>query len=276
MKPWVSTWATKHQIFLLKLAFLTVFLLAVAVGTYVSYQLSALSSQTNTQGLVITQLSKGLDASRNQLTDHGIKPTAPPASQIVKGVPGAPGVPGLQGQPGTSGPSGSPGTAGAPGSAGQPGTKGSPGSPGSTGQPGPVGSPGSPGASGQPGPGSTAAGPQGPQGIQGPPGVAGKDGAPGKDGTNGAPGVDGTNGKDGAGVSGWTWTDPATNVTYDCTRDADNSGHYTCAARSSTPPALLSTASNVTPTGDNGGAPNENTLILAGMLIAVMPEREIA
>lgn len=114
------------------------------------------------QAEVITRLSSGLDTTRQQLQQHGVTPSAPPADSIVQGVPGVPGVAGPPGAPGVPGPSGPPGPSGAPGS---------------------------------PGPVSTVPGPAGPAGMAGAQGIAG---TPGVDGKDGAPGTPGAPGKDGA------------------------------------------------------------------------------
>lgn len=153
------------------------------------------------QATVIARLSAGLDTTRQQLQQHGVNPSAPPARSIVGGVPGVPGSPGAQGIPGSPG---------AKGEKGDPGAAASP-------IPGPSGSPGRPGADstvpgpqGAPGADSTVPGPKGDQGAQG---VAGKDG---RDGT------------DGKSPAGWSWTDPA-GVSYSCTMDDPAGPHYACA-----------------------------------------------
>lgn len=153
------------------------------------------------QATVIARLSAGLDTTRQQLQQHGVTPSAPPAQSIVGGVPGVPGTPGAQGEPGSPG---------VKGDKGDPGVAASP-------IPGPSGPPGQPGADstvpgpqGAPGADSTVPGPKGDQGAQG---VAGKDG---RDGTDGKP------------PSGWSWTDPA-GVSYSCTMDDPAGPHYACA-----------------------------------------------
>lgn len=154
------------------------------------------------QAEVITRLSAGLDTTRQQLQQHGVKPSAPPAQSIVGGVPGVPGAAGAQGIPGVAG---SPGIQGAPG---RTGAKGDPGAASTV--PGPAGQAGAPGAD------STVPGPAGAQGDPGPAGAAGQDG---KDGTNGR---DGANGQPPAGWT-YTWTD-GTGVTHQvtCARTADS------------------------------------------------------
>jgi hypothetical protein len=169
------------------------------------------------QATVITRLSSSLDTTRQQLQQHGVTPSAPPAQSIVKAVPGLPGAVGAPGAQGAQG---------APGSTGPPGVPGSAGSPGPTGSPGPV--------STVPGPGGSP-GVAGPQGVPGVAGADGKDGAPGKDGTNGTDGRDGANG---APPAGWTWTDPA-GISYTCS-PVDGfdptAPRYTCAPDPVTPP----------------------------------------
>lgn len=130
-----------------------------------------LADGQNRQQAVIDRLSSSLDTSRQQLQQHGVTPSAPPAQSIVRGVPGVPGVAGAQGVPGVPG---SPGPTGPPGRPG----------PAST-VPGPAGSPGAPG---QPGADSTVPGPQGPQGEQGPTGATGPQGEQGAKGDPGEPG----------------------------------------------------------------------------------------
>lgn len=175
------------------------------------------------QATVISRLSAGLDTTRKQLQQHGVKPSAPPAQSIVGGVPGVPGAAGAQGIPGVAG---SPGVQGIPGQAGAQGRPG----PVST-QPGPAGSPGAAGA----------------QGVPGVAGADGKDGAPGKDGTNG---TDGRNGTDGKPAAGWTytWTD-STGVTHQvvCTRTADSpdsAPYFTCQDTTPTPTPTSSSPTN--------------------------------
>lgn len=162
------------------------------------------------QQTVISRLSTGLDTTRQQLQQHGVTPSAPPAQSIVHGTPGAPGETGAQGIPGpistVPGPSGPPGAPGADSTV--PGPAGSPGADSTV--PGPAGSPGAVGAQGDPGP----AGP------------AGKDGTDGKDGAPGAP------------PAGWTYTDPS-GRSYSCSPVADfdpSSPRYTCSETTSTPP----------------------------------------
>lgn len=181
-----------------------------------------LQQDVGAQDTVISRLSTGLDTTRKQLQQHGVRPSAPAASSIVCGVQGIPGV------PGPAGPSGSPGAAGSPGPAGvsgAPGRNGSNGSPGATGATGPAGPSGAPGAQGSPGPASTVAGPAGPAGPQGPRGDTGEQGPKGDTGDQGPAGPP---------PSGWTWTYPPgpLGVTYNCTPDSPGSTHYSCAPAS--------------------------------------------
>ena len=134
-----------------------------------------LADGQKTQATVISRLSTGLDTTRQQLQQHGVKPSAPPAQSIVRDVPGLPGAAGAQGIPGSPGPSGAPGKPGrdstVPGPAGSPGVDST--------VPGPQGVQGVPGAD------STVPGPQGPQGEQGEQGATGPQG---EQGTKGDPG----------------------------------------------------------------------------------------
>lgn len=180
-----------------------------------------LQQQQSAQDTVISKLATGLDTTRKQLQQHGVKPKAPAASSIVRGVQGVPGVPGPAGP---SGAAGSPGPSGSPGQPGKNGANGSNGSPGVA---------GAPGSAGSPGPASTVAGPVGPTGPAGPAGQDGKDGAPGPKGDTGE------QGPSGPAPSGWTFTYTdalGKSTTYNCTPDADGSTHYTCTPASSPGP----------------------------------------
>jgi hypothetical protein len=183
------------------------------------------------QATVITRLSAGLDTTRQQLQQHGVKPSAPPAQSIVKAVPGVPGTPGVAGSPGVPGAAGSPG-------------------PAST-VPGPSGPPG------KPGPVSTVPGPAGPVGAPGAdstvPGPAGEPGAPGADSTvpgpkgdKGDTGDRGAAGAPGSPPAGWSYTDP-TGVAYTCS-PVDNfdpsAPRYACTPDPVTPTTPASPASN--------------------------------
>lgn len=258
----MGKWLTRHHKKIIPGAFGLVFLLMVLAGVFVSFQLSTLVSRTNQQGRVIDSLSAGLDTSRKQLSNHGITPSAPPASQIIKGVqgdPGPPGAPGTAGLPGSTGPSGPPGQPGQPGASGKNGVNGVNGSPGP---------PGAPGATVTGAPGNT--------------GPAGKDGAAGKDGKDGTNGQDGSNGSPPA---GWTysWTDSLGvkhNVT--CSRAAGfdpSSPQYTCADSSSgAPSSTLKRAaipsSYVSAQGDNGSGSSRGWPLMASLFSIWLPERK--
>lgn len=180
------------------------------------------------QAEVISRLSAGLDTTRQQLKQHGVNPSAPPARSIVGGVPGVPGATGAQGIPGI---------------AGTPGPQGVPGKAGPTGAPGPVstvpGPPGEPGATG-------------PEGAPGAAGADGKDGAPGKDGTDGR---DGTNGSPPAGWT-YTWTDSAgASHQVTCTRTAgspDSAPQYTCQDATPAPSPTPSATASPAPPANRG------------------------
>lgn len=192
-----------------------------------------LAREQDAQAAVIGKLSTGLDTTRQQLQQHGVKPSAPPAQSIVRGVPGVPGVQGIQGLPGVQGAQGVPGPAST-----VPGPRGPQGVPGPVSTvPGPVGPAGAPGAD------STAQGPPGPAGPQGDPGApgpAGKDGTDGTDGTDGAPGQP---------PAGWTYTDPA-GVSYTCSPVAGfdpQAPRYQCTADATPPPSPTPTPPTPSP-----------------------------
>ena len=179
-----------------------------------------LQQSVEAQGTVISKLATGLDTTRHQLQQHHVRPSAPAASSIVRGLQGIPGVPG---------PAGPTGATGAAGAAGSPGPTGPPGPTGRNGSPGPAGSPGTAGASGHPGtagsPGSTGA--TGPQGPKGDTGAQGPKGDTGDTGPAGPP------------PSGWTfvYTDElGKSTTYNCTPDSDGSTHYSCTAAGTSGP----------------------------------------
>lgn len=227
-------WFDRHQMHVLKSSLLALFVLMVLGGVYISHEIRVATQRANDNATAVAELSKSLDTSRKQLTDHGITPSAPPAKTIVEGIPGAEGAPGANGAPGKSGaqgesgPSGPPGPTGAPGATGK---TGSTGQDGSSGVAGPIGPTGAPGINGI-------------DGAQGPVGPAGQDGANGKDGTDGKNGTDGTDGKNGVPPAGWTYTDP-TGASYTCSPVSDfdpAAPHYVCTAdpvAPTTPPAAL-------------------------------------
>ncbi|ANZ14443.1 collagen triple helix repeat protein [Streptomyces noursei ATCC 11455] len=178
-------------------------------------------SEQDAQSTVISKLSEGLDTTREQLQRHGVKPSAPPAQTIVRGVPGAPGATGAagpQGPAGSVGPSRPPGPTGPAGQTGAAGKAGASGSNGSPGAAGPTGAPGASGTNGSAGP----AGPAGPKGDTGPSGATGPAGA---DGKNGKP------------SASWTYTD-ALGQHYTCSPAPGfdpNNPRYVCTADQSAP-----------------------------------------
>jgi hypothetical protein len=133
--PAVDGWFDRHQMKLLKGSLVTLFVLMVLGGVYISYEMLTLSQQAHDNARAVTLLSKNLDTSRKQLTDHGITPSAP-------GPTGAPGVNGSDGAPGKDG---------APGPAGQDGKDGAPGAQGPAGPVGPAGVAGQDGKDGKDG-----------------------------------------------------------------------------------------------------------------------------
>lgn len=168
-----------------------------------------LQKHQEAQDTVISKLASGLDTTRKQLQQHGVKPKAPAASSIVRGVQGVAGI------PGPAGPSGPAGRA-APTITPSPGPSGAPGSPG------PSGAPGRPGAD------STVPGPVGPQGSPGPASTVS-----GPKGDKGDPGIAGPP------PSGWTFTytdELGKSTTYNCTPDSPGSTHYSCTPESSPGP----------------------------------------
>lgn len=210
-------WFDRNQMRVLKLSVIAVFLMLVLGGIFIVHSIQVATQRADDNARAVTLLSKNLDTSRKQLTEHGITPSAPPAKTVVEQVDGAPGATGAAGRNGAQG---EPGPSGPPGPSGKPGVQGSPGTDGQTGAPGVNGTDGIDGKDGA----------QGEQGVPGPAGPAGQDG---KDGTNG------TNGKDGVPPVSWTYTDPA-GVAYTCSRVTDfdpSAPRYTCAPDAvSTPP----------------------------------------
>jgi len=198
----------------------TVLGLLLLTAAFIAFALNAveasnhrLQQQQAAQDTVISKLASGLDTTRRQLQQHGVKPKAPAASSIVRGIPGVPGPAGASGSPGATG---SPGPAGA---------SGAPGRNGSNGSPGPAGPTGQPGAAGSPGP----AGPQGPKGDAGPQGPQGDTGPQGETGPQGPAGPP---------PSGLTFTytdELGKSTTYNCTLDQGTT-HMSCAAQSSSGP----------------------------------------
>lgn len=203
------------------------------IAGFIAFTLNAVEASNHrlqqkqaTQETVISKLATGLDTTRQQLKAHGVKPSAPAASSIVRGVQGIPGVPGPAGPSGSPGSAGSPGPSGAPGAPGRNGSNGSPGANGATGRAGPSGAPG---AQGSPGPASTVAGPAGPAGPQGPRGDTGPQGPKGDTGDQGPAGPPPSS-------LTFTYTDElGKSTTYNCTLDSGTT-HMSCTAESSSGP----------------------------------------
>jgi hypothetical protein len=271
--PAVDGWFDRHQMKLLKGSLVTLFVLMVLGGVYISYEMLTLSQQAHDNARAVTLLSKNLDTSRKQLTDHGIIPSAPSSKTVIEqvpgaqGAPGAAGAPGKNGEPGVSGPSGSPGPTG---KAGQGGAPGAAGSPGPTGAPGVNGSDGAPGKDGAPGPAGQdgkdgAPGAQGPAGPVGPAGVAGQDGKDGKDGRDGAP------------PASWTWTDPQ-GVSYTCTEDSGTdpaAPHYTCKADPAPPVTSPPASAGFLASGIPGGpSPRPGMPLMMSVGYAIISDRK--
>lgn len=267
----MRAWVNRHQIGVFRSGLVSVFALMVIGGVYVSHQMLALSARTNEQGALITKLAQGLDGSRNQLQDHGIRPTGPSASQIVKevGIP-VPGPTGRAGAPGLS-VTGPPGANGANGQNGTPGrtVTGPPGANGAT----VTGPPGANGVDGKDGKDGAT--------VVGPPGADGKDGKDGVDGKDGAPGPQGPQGPQGTQpgtyvfvMNGQTYTctqtsggDPAR---YSCTSDGQPSPTPTDSSAAS-PPATPATYI----TTDRGGRPaGSGNVWSANSVYAVIQERK--
>lgn len=182
-----EAWLDRNQGRVLKYSVIGLFLLMVLSGFYVSRQLWSLSNQNAEREKVVAELANNLDSSREQLEDHGITPSVPPAKTVVeqvqgaKGDPGAQGPRGVQGPPGPTGSPGPTGPRGPQGDEGLNGEAGQDGTPGAAGETGPSGAPGVNGDNGQAGP-QGEQGVQGPVGPQGPTGPAGPAGPAGKDG----------------------------------------------------------------------------------------------
>lgn len=262
--PAADGWFERHQMKLLKGSLVTLFVLMVLGGVYISYEMLTLSQRASDNAKAVTLLSKNLDTSRKQLTDHGITPSAPSSKTVIEqvpgaqGAPGAAGAPGKNGEPGSVGPSGPPGPSGSTGKAGQEGAPGAAGSPGPTGAPGVNGSDGAAGKDGAPGP----AGPAGPAG---------------QDGKNGTDGKDGTNGKDGAPPASWTWTDPQGN-TYTCLPDSGTdpaAPHYTCKADPAPPVTSPPATAGFLASGMPGGpSPKQQMPLMMSVGYAIISDRK--
>jgi hypothetical protein len=183
------------------------------------------------EATAIGQLSSALQTTQNQLKAHGVKPVAPPPTQIIQGVPGVQGLPGI---PGPIGPSGPPGPSGSPGKVGPSGPAGPVGQTGAQGAAG-VGETGATGPAGSSGP----AGPAGPQGETGPP------------------------------PSSWTWSwTDATGVThtYLCTEDTSGGTTYSCKETgTSTPtPAPAPSQSATSGPGQSKTKPKSSAVVSTG------------
>ncbi len=138
---------------LLAAGFLAVLLYVMVELSAASEQLDGLRAQQAAQSRTIGSLSSGLSTAESQLSEHGIKPLAPPPQQIIEqGQTGPAGAQGAVGPIGATGPSGLPGPSGPSGAPGAAGASGAPGADGAAGPPGPPGPPGAPGADGSPGP----------------------------------------------------------------------------------------------------------------------------
>lgn len=114
-----------------------------------------LQSEKATEASAIGQLSNALQATQNQLKQHGVKPVAPPPTAIIQGVPGIQGIPGIPGEIGPSGPPGKDGISPDPNAIASAAAKLIQPVPGPSGPAGPQGEPGQnsnvPGPHGQPG-----------------------------------------------------------------------------------------------------------------------------
>ena len=137
-------------------------LLAAGIA-WTSYRVGMLRSEAEALSVALTQ-------QREQATNAGQTPVAPPAEDIRRD----PTI--VEGPPGQSGPGGPPGPEGDRGPSGLPGPTGPPGVDGADGDGGPPGTVGTDGAAGEPGP----AGPAGQDGADGDRGPAGEDGADGE------------------------------------------------------------------------------------------------
>jgi hypothetical protein len=240
-------WLRRHPIAALRAAFALVFLLMILGGVYVFHSVWTLSNRSSKQDQVIGKLAEGLDASRSQLQKNGINPTAPPADQIIKAVPGA------TGPAGPTGPKGEPGATvtGPPGQVGPVGPSGAPGPSGASGAPGTPGTNGVDGKDGKDG----ATGPQGPQGATGAQGPAGPAGPQGEPGT--APS---------------TYTFHWSNgKTFTCIRTGgEGTSAFDCTEQSAPPPDPSSDVGNASDNGGNGGG----IPVASWALYAVVQERK--
>lgn len=252
----VDGWFDRHQMHVLRASLIALFVMMVLGGIYISHEMLTLSQRASDNAQAVTSLSKNLDTSRKQLTDHGITPSAPPAKTVVEqvgGTPGAAGSPGKNGTPGNEGPVGPSG------------------SPGPTGKPGSTGKDGSPGATGPTG----AAGTNGIDGSAGDVGPAGPAGQDGKNGTDGANGKDGKDGKDGAPPAGWTYTDPS-GQSYTCAPVSDfdaSAPRYACTADTAAAPSA-SNAAFQTYAASSSPSRQQDTPMMMSAVYAIVSERK--
>jgi len=257
-----GSWFAAHQTDVLKYGVIAIFILTVLSGVYVSRQVSSLATKANRNEKVINVLASNLDRSREQLQDHGITPSAPPAKTVVEQVQGAKGDkgdPGAAGPSGPAGPSGSPGPRGPKGDTGEAGQGGTPGAAGSTGPSGAPGAPGKDGKDGEPGP----AGPAGPQGPAGPAGPQGPQGEQGPKGDKGDPGtLPSTMTFHHADDSTETCTLQSDGTTYECTSDSAGGGNGS------------DTVLRATSTGSNPPNLPENSPVLMSVTYAIVSDRK--
>lgn len=175
-----------------------------------SHRADDLESEANLRGTAVSVLAGDVRSLRQQVKAQGETPVAPDPTKAVKNLPDRAAVPvPIPGPPGPKGDKGDPGKA-APTITPSPGASGA------------AGANGVDGVAGSPGP----AGPAGPQGEPGP------------------AGVDGQDGRDGSPPASYSITDPQGN-SYECTRDSDDSGHYTCTPTSSPSPSPSDTSGNL-------------------------------
>lgn len=240
-------WLERNQAKVLRFSVIALFLLMLLSGFYVSYQLSSLSHRNEEQEKVVGLLAKNLDTSREQLKDHGITPSAPPAKSVVEQVQGAKGDTGAQGAQGPPGPTGSPGPTGPRGPKGDTGEGGQDGAPGAAGSTGPSGAPGADGSAGD-------AGPAGPQGEPGP---AGPTGPEGPKGDKGDPGT----------MPSTMTIHHADGTTETCTLQSDGST-YDCSY--STPPSSTPTDS---PTDAPMKSPKDSAALMS-LAYAIVSDRK--
>lgn len=228
----------------LALAVAAVFACLLLLESHLADRMHRQSVQADSRAVgqqqAIDKLASGLDAARTQLQQHGLTPSVPPPSDLLRGLPGPAGPAGVQG-PGPTDVQVQ--TAVDAYLAIHPPAGGTNATDAQIitavtaylrANPPPPGPPG-------PGPTDTQiagavavyvsahpppAGPQGNPGPQGGQGVAGTTGAQGPTGPTGATGPP---------PAGWSYTDPL-GLTYDCAPDNQSPPpHYTCRPRSAVP-----------------------------------------